>query len=43
MSGIEATIVVIALFVLRFAVPVVITIGAAAAMNRLLDHWQVRG
>lgn len=42
MSGIEATGVVIALLVLRFAVPVVITIGAAAAMNRLLDYWQVQ-
>ncbi len=42
MSGFEATGVVIALLVLRFAGPVVITIAAAAAMNRLLDHWQVR-
>lgn len=43
MSGFEATGVIIALLVLRFAVPVVITIGALATMNRLLDHWQVRG
>jgi hypothetical protein len=43
MSGMEATVVMIALFVLRFAIPVVITIGATAAMNRLLEHWQVVG
>jgi hypothetical protein len=43
MSGLEATGVVIALFALRFAVPVVITIGAAAVMNRLLERWQLVG
>jgi hypothetical protein len=43
MSGLEATGVVLALLVLRFAVPVVITIGAAAAMNWLLERWQVVG
>lgn len=41
MSGLEATGVVIALIVLRFAVPVVITVGVTAAMNRLLDRWQL--
>lgn len=43
MSGLEATGVVIALFALRFAIPLAITIGAAAAMNWLLDRWQVVG
>lgn len=39
MNSLEAVLVVISLFAVRFAVPLAVTVGAATAMNRLLERW----
>jgi hypothetical protein len=42
MNPLEGTFVVVGLFVLRFALPFVVTILFGYGMNRLLDRLQVR-
>lgn len=39
MNSLEAVLVVVSLFAVRFAVPLALTVGVAAGMNRLLERW----
>jgi len=39
MNATEAVLVAFVLFVLRLAVPVLVTVIFAYGMNRLVDHW----
>lgn len=39
MNGLEAVLIVIALFALRFAVPLALAYGVCCGMNRLQRHW----
>ncbi|MDT8305167.1 MAG: hypothetical protein RRC07_04475 [Anaerolineae bacterium] len=39
MNSIEAVLVVISLFTVRFAVPLALTIGATTAMSRWINSW----
>ncbi len=43
MNNLEALLVVISLFALRFAIPLAITVGAATLMNRWLNSWAPEG
>ena len=41
MNDFEATLVMTLLFILRFALPLLVTLAFGHGMNRLLRYWQV--
>ena len=43
MNNLEAVLVVMSLFAVRFAVPLAITVGATTLMNRWLNSWTPEG
>lgn len=43
MNNLEAVLVVMSLFTVRFAVPLAITVGATTLMNRWLNSWTPEG
>lgn len=43
MDELSATAILLALFALRFLVPLLITLGAGQGLNRLYGRWRVEG
>lgn len=39
MTGLEAVLIVLTLFVLRFALPLALAYGVCCGLNRLQAHW----
>jgi hypothetical protein len=42
MNPLAGTFVIIGLVVLRFALPIIVTMVFGYGMNRLLDRWQIK-
>ncbi|HEX6384473.1 MAG TPA: hypothetical protein VF177_07370 [Anaerolineae bacterium] len=43
MNELSATAILLALFALRFAFPLLLTLGSGRWLNRLYERWQVEG